>query len=376
MMILKPVLLAWHNIFLLLVGLAGLTLLVVLHEFGHFLFCKVFKIHTPSFSIGFGPVLASRQIGGTLFKLCAIPLGGYVEMAGAAEVGQGEQLEAHRTDQDSFVSKPYYQKLLVMFGGILANLLFAYAAFIIICTAGFPKQPVPTIRAIIADSAAARYGLQERDTIVAINNVSIDQDVEKLINLYQPLPKQEITVTVERNTQRMEVPLVLDEKLVAGKAIGSLGVEFDFVELPAQSFVSAIQDGIAKTNKNIIATLSVFKVLITKDGINNLVGPIGIISLASQGAAQGIKVLLLLLAIISINLAVLNLLPLPILDGGQILFYTIEAIIGKPLSPRVREYIHIATWLMLLALFVYLSTKDLLRIIKPYLESVGKLIGR
>jgi len=376
MMILKPLLLAWHNIFLLLIGLAGLTLLVVLHEFGHFLFCKIFNIHTPSFSIGMGPVLVSKKIGHTLFKLCAIPLGGYVEMAGAAEVGQGDQLEAHNTDRHSFVSKPYWQKFLVMSGGILANLLFAYSAFIIVCMAGFPKQPVPVIRTIVAESAAARYGLQERDTIVAINNITIDRDVERLVNLYQPLPNREIIVSVERNGQVVDIPLTLDEKQVAGKIIGSLGIEFDCVELPAQSFVSAIKHGIAKTNKNILATLGVFKILATKDGINNLVGPIGIISLASQGAAQGIKVLLLLLAIISINLAVLNLLPLPILDGGQILFYTIEAIIGRPLSPRIREYIHIATWLMLLTLFIYLSTKDLARIAWPYLQSLAKLIGR
>jgi len=375
-MILKPVLLAWHNLLLLLIGLAGLTLLVVLHEFGHFLFCKLFNIRTPSFSIGFGPILVSKKIGHTVFKLCAIPLGGYVEMAGAAEVGQGEQLDALSIEEDSFVSKPYWQKLLVMFGGILANLLFAYTAFIIVCMAGFPKQPVPTIRTVIADTAAARAGLQEKDTIVAVNNILIDNDVEKLVALYQPLAGKEIMVTVDRNGQRLDIPLTPDEKVIAGKVLGSLGVEFDVIELQPQSFIQAVKEGIAKTNKNIMATMSVFKILATKDGINNLVGPIGIISLASQGAAQGIKVLLLLLAIISINLAVLNFLPLPILDGGQILFYTIEALIGRPLSPRVREYIHIATWLMLLTLFVYLSTKDLARIAQPYLESLGKLIGR
>src|SRR5580765_7691144 len=99
---LTPLILIFQKLIPLFFGLLGLTSLIVLHELGHFLFCKLFHIDNPSFSVGFGPVLISRKLGTTVFKLCAIPLGGYVEMAGAAEVGQGEQAEAHRSDNRSF----------------------------------------------------------------------------------------------------------------------------------------------------------------------------------------------------------------------------------------------------------------------------------
>ncbi len=114
------------KLFFLFEGIIGLGFIIAFHELGHFLFCKAFNIRVPSFSIGFGPKLFSKKIGGTEFSLSAIPLGGYVEIAGSAEVGQGEQKEAHANDEGSFARKPYYQKLLVMLGGIAFNILFAY----------------------------------------------------------------------------------------------------------------------------------------------------------------------------------------------------------------------------------------------------------
>ena len=120
-------------------GLIGINFVVGIHEFGHFLFCKFFKIRTPTFSFGFGPYLASKKIGDTTFALSSIPLGGYVEIAGSAEMGQGDQKEAHARDTGSFAIKPYWQKLLVMIGGIVFNLIFAYAALIFLFMIGLPK---------------------------------------------------------------------------------------------------------------------------------------------------------------------------------------------------------------------------------------------
>ena len=117
-----------QSLFFIIIGIMGIGFLIGFHEFGHFIFCKIFHIRTPSFSIGMGPRIFKKKIGETEFALSLLPLGGYVEIAGAAEVGQGEQKEAYSTDQNSFASKPYYQKMLVMAGGIVFNLMFAYAA--------------------------------------------------------------------------------------------------------------------------------------------------------------------------------------------------------------------------------------------------------
>lgn len=374
-----PLLVIWHNMFTIAIGLIGLTFLVTFHEFGHFLFCKLFKIHTPSFSIGLGPYLYSKKIGDTVFAISAIPAGGYVEIAGAAEVGQGEQEHAHRQDQYSFASKPFYQKLLVMSGGILANLLFAYLAIIGVCWAGLPQSPLAypengttTISSIIENSAAAKHGLQVGDTILAFNNEQINGNPQKLVELIRSHPNQSVILRVQHANEEQDISVTLGEQ----QAMGVLGVGYDYLEVPGYSFFEAIKKGINMTNQRIIGTAQAFKHMFGKRDFGGLMGPIGIISLASNGAAAGIKVLLLLLAIISINLALLNLLPLPILDGGQVLFYGIEALIGKPLPTKVREYIHLATWFLLIGLLLFISAKDIFRIASSCMEYISKANGK
>ena len=127
-------------------ALIGFGLLISIHELGHFIFCKIFKIHTPTFSIGMGPTIFQKQIGTTLFKLSAIPFGGYVEIAGMAEVGQGEQKHAKDTSPNSFCNKSYWQKFLVLMGGIIFNLFFAYLTFSILLITGMPQAKEMSIK--------------------------------------------------------------------------------------------------------------------------------------------------------------------------------------------------------------------------------------
>ena len=344
--------------------------LIGFHELGHFLFAKLFKIRTPSFSIGFGPKIISKKIGETEFSFSAIPFGGYVEIAGAAEVGQGDQKEAHATDEGSFAVKPFYQKLLVMLGGILFNLIFAYAAFVFLFMTGIPKTPLmqkPIISTIQKDSAAEKYDLHVGDKIVAIQHTNIDNSIQKLQTLLLPLANQEAVLTVERDGAMIEKQMIIGEKNMNGTSMGALGVEFDSTETPAQPFLEAVKQGIAATNLWIKNTIIGFTHI--KKTYGEIAGPVMIVAMTTKAASTGMKIFLLLLAIISINLAVLNLIPLPILDGGQILFYSIEALIRRPLPIKVREYIHIATWLMFIALFLYLSAKDIFRLVAPYFPS-------
>lgn len=362
------------------IALFGIGFLIGFHELGHFLFCKLFGIKTPTFSIGFGPVIFSRHIWGTDFTLSAIPLGGFVEIAGTAEIGQGEQKDAQSRDKDSFAVKPYWQKFLVMTGGIMCNLLFAYIAFIALSMMGIPKTTLmpsngtTTIETMETGSAAERGSLQPGDTIQSINTVPVKHDLHKLIETVQPLANQKTEIVFERAGKETTRKIIIGER-EGSSGVGSLGISFEMKDTPSRSFFDAIKQGITLTNDWIARTVTGFISIFRRADMKSAGGPVAIISMLSKGATTSFKIFLILLAILSINLAILNLIPLPILDGGQLLFYTIEAIAGRPLPLKVREYIHIASWLLVLGLILYITVYDVARIAHPYVESIKQFLG-
>jgi regulator of sigma E protease len=178
----------------------------------------------------------------------------------------------------------------------------------------------------------------------------------------------------ERDGKRKELTLTVGEQKQT-PGLGSMGISFAMEAIPPRSFFEAITQGIKLTNDWIAQTIKGFIGIFRKADIKNVGGPVVIISMLSKGAAVNFKIFIILLAIISINLAILNLIPLPILDGGQLLFYTIEAIIGRPLPIKVREYIHIASWILVMGLVLYLSVFDIARIAHPYIEHFKQFLG-
>jgi regulator of sigma E protease len=361
------------NLLFIFAALAGLGFLIGFHELGHFLFCKLFNVRTPSFSIGFGPRLLTKKIGDTEFALSAIPLGGYVEIAGNAEIGQGEQKEAFAHDEQSFARKPYYQKLLVMSGGILFNLFFAYVAIILLLAIGGLPKTTPAIDDIKPGSAAATYGLMKNDIIMQINGQTINGDWERAKSIISSLPDQEAQFTINRDGKELVLPIVVGSQEEDGKKMGILGITPKLGGQEKVSLSKAIGMGISQTNNLIWATIMGLKRIFLRGDLKGAQGPVAILSTIMQGISQSFSVFIFLLALISINLAVLNLIPLPILDGGQILYITIEAIIGRSLPLKVREYIHIASWIFMLGLILYMTANDIHKLIAPLL---AKLFGR
>lgn len=362
--------LIFFKLFYIAIGIIGVGFLIAFHELGHFLFCKLFDIKTPAFSIGFGPQIIKKQIGETLFSISAIPLGGYVQMESANEDGT--------FDSRSFNAKPYYQKLLVMCGGIGFNMLFAYIILIGLAFTGipktlllYPKNASLKINTVMPDTAAERAGLQAGDTILSLNDMALEGDASKLLETIKPLASQTVALTIEREKSPQTISVTLDERKVDSTTIGSLGVFFELNETPGKSLVAAICEGISLTNKIIWNTIDGFVSIFQKRDMSQVGGPLMIISMTTSVAAQGIKILLLFLAVISVNLAILNIIPLPVFDGGQILFYTIEAIIRRPLPERIREYIHIGSWLLLMALVIYLTGKDIARIAGSWFQKLS-----
>lgn len=352
------------NIIFIIIGIFGIGLLIGFHELGHFIFCKIFKVRTPSFSIGMGPKLLTKKIGETEFSISAFPIGGYVEIAGMQEVGQGEQAESKREDHYSFKSKPFYQKLFILSGGIIFNFLLAYIFFIALFMTGMPKTKMlfPTVVAAVRPgSAAEKYNLQPNDKIIAVNNISTPNIIEFEKNI-QSIPNEKATLTIERNKQEIKIEVITDSCDINGKKVGILGIELDKTEVPPQSIFDSFKNGIQATNKSIVLTFDLFKSIFKKRETENIAGPIMIISIIKDSMKQGIKIFLLILAFISINLAILNLLPIPIMDGGQILFAAIEAIIRRPISDNIRIVIGYISWIGLIFLLVYFSITDIFKL--------------
>jgi regulator of sigma E protease len=348
------------QVFFTFMALFGIGFLIGFHEFGHFIFCKVFNIKVPSFSFGMGPKIFTKKIGETEFALSAIPLGGYVEIANQEE----GKISPKKDEGRYFSQKPYYQKMLVISGGIFFNILFAYIVFSGLYFFGMPKPAFlyhesTVISSIEKDSPAATYQLRPGDKILTIDNLDIDNKPLELIKYLKDRANKPAVLTIEHNGAQQKIDIIIGQREIGKESIGYLGVDF---VIPRYGFFESIRRGISTTHMIIRRTSEAFVSIFRRGSLENIGGPIMLFSETIKGAGKGIKVFLLLLAFISVNLAVLNVIPLPILDGGQALFNTIEAIIGRPLPEKVKIYIHYACWIAILILILYISCKDIARL--------------
>ncbi|MBD3231560.1 hypothetical protein GF322_02745 [Candidatus Dependentiae bacterium] len=359
----------------LIYAIIGFGLLIMIHEFGHFIFCKIFNIYTPTFSIGMGPKIIEKKIGTTRFQIAALPIGGYVEIAGQSEPGQGKQEYAHMQGEKSFANKSYWKKALVICGGIIFNIIFAYLVYSILFFIGIPKQKSEVffskkIDPVITES----FDIKAEDKIVSINTEDLSNDPKKLISqlqnqFLQPLSKnsktQQIKLEIMRNDHKIFVDINTQDEKINNKILNSIQLKSSPIEgeYEKYSFFGSIIQGIKVTNQWIYQILYSFKYLISQRSLKGAGGPIMILSKTFETAQKGIIPLFIFLAFISINLAIINLLPIGALDGGQLLFITIEAIIRRPIPEIIKMTINIASLVLLISLIIYLSYKDLLYLI-------------
>ncbi|HXW85984.1 MAG TPA: M50 family metallopeptidase, partial [Candidatus Bathyarchaeia archaeon] len=271
-----------------------------------------------------------------------------------------------------FSNKKFYQKLLVLLGGIFANLLFAYVAFTVIFMLGAPGSillyrhtAIPVVEQVIEKSRAAEYGIVTGDRIIQANTLVIENSISPLLTLLEQ-KVDHFDLVVDHAGEQKTITIPLDPAHSSTSIYETLGITFKTAAQKGMSLGTALLAGLQETHRWIKTTFHGFAHIFRTQQVKELAGPVMIIAMTIKGAAEGFSIFLLFLAIISINLAVLNLLPLPILDGGQLLFYSIEALMGRQIPHKIREYVHIATWIIFIALFLYLTGQDILRIISKY----------
>ncbi|GBD42708.1 Metalloprotease MmpA [bacterium HR40] len=340
-----------------------LTVVVFVHEFGHYLVARRNGVRVEVFSIGFGPELFGwTDRVGTRFKFSLIPLGGYVKMHGDEDV-TSLTVAAAASDPQAFPAKSVWQRMAIVAAGPAANFLFAslvLALFFVFI--GRPFTP-PVVGDVMADSPAAAAGLRPGDRILAVDGAPIES-FEQLQQLVRDRPGEPLRLTVERRGERLQLtvtPALREiETRFGTQRIGMIGVVRDGVEYRRSDPLSALLEGVVETVRIAGATLvGVGEMLAGVRGTEELGGPIRIAQMSGEIAREGLLPAIWFTAILSINLGLINLFPIPMLDGGHLLLYTIEALRGRPLTERSLEIAFRVGLALVVGLMLFATWNDL-----------------
>lgn len=351
-----------HFLQSVLAFLAVLGVLVFVHEFGHYLAARWRGVHVEVFSIGFGPAIATwRDRVGTVWKLAWLPLGGYVKLHGQErpEEADGSARRTQPIPGRVFHEKSVGSRAIVVAAGPLANFLLAIVLFAaLFATAGRPIM-LPVVSEVLADSAAAHAGLLKDDRILAIGATPVGsfEDIQRIVTAH---PAERLTVTVRRGDATLALPVLTGARKSDGREVGMLGIAGGQVEYQRLPLPQAILGGVTQTWQVTRDTLvSVGEMITGERGTADLGGPLRIAQLSGQVAALGVASLVSFIALLSVNLGLINLFPIPVLDGGHLLFYLAEAIRGRPIPPRAQEYGLRAGLALIAALFIFATWNDL-----------------
>ncbi len=361
----------------ILIFIAVLFALILVHELGHFFVAKKAKMRVDEFGIGFPPRLFGFKKGETLYSLNAIPLGGFVKIYG--EDSEGAEKDADSTR--AFNNRPLLAQALVLVAGVTANILLAWFLFSIVFMVGMKTsvaeedataQAQLMVLSVIPGSPADVAGVEPGDVIEQVSNEN-GRLAEKLypstVSSFIEANKA-VTLTVDDHGTEKIYALVSAPGLVGGESERRVvGITMGLIEEVSRPIHIAVYDAGIHTLLSIkditvgIATLLVDTVLMRAD-FSQIAGPVGIAGLVGDAASLGITTLLVFTAFISLNLAVINMLPFPALDGGRLLFVAIEAATGRPVPARIAQYTNTVGFLLLILLMVLVTYNDILKIVK------------
>lgn len=339
-----------------------LGLLIFVHELGHFLFAKLFGVGVEKFSLGFGPKIFGKTVGETEYLLSAFPLGGYVKM-----VGESPDAELAPEDLErSFMGKPPLQRIVIVAAGPIFNLMFAAFLFILVYMIGVPAATT-RIGEVVAGKPAATAGLLAKDLVMSVNGKTVLR-WDEFSSTIAESSGAPLEIVVERDGKRL--PFLIVPEKNEGKNLFGEKVSYPVIGVIAAaemvtdrySPVKAIVKGCQQTWKVTTLTIvSIGKLIERVVPLQEVGGPIMIAKMAGEQASAGGVNFLAFMALLSINLGVLNLLPVPILDGGHLFFYFCELIFRKPVSMKVREMAQQVGLVLLISLMVLAFYNDIVR---------------
>jgi len=358
-----------------------LTVLVFVHELGHYLVARWNRVRIEVFSIGFGPeIFGWNDRAGTRWKFSIMPLGGYVKMFGDADPASmpGGELAAMTPEERavSFHHKRLPQRAAVVSAGPVANFVFAIVVLAaLFATVGQPFTP-PQVGKVLPGSAAEQGGVKAGDVFVAIDGEAIErfEDVQRLVRLDPGVPMKLVVKRGDSDVDLTVTPKVstITDRFGNTHQLGLLGIEGGGVKYVRRDPASAVWRAGAETMNIATGTLvAVWQMVIGARTADDLGGPLRIAQMSGEVAQGGVVAMLWFMAVLSINLGLINLFPIPVLDGGHLLFYAAEAIRGKPLGQRAQEYGFRLGLALVLTLMVFATWNDLVHLrVVEFLKSL------
>lgn len=354
-----------------------LGVLIFVHEFGHYLAAKYSGVGVLKFSLGFGPKLVSRKIGETEYLLSAFPLGGYVKLMGESPDDELSPEDEKR----AFLKQPVWKRIVIVAAGPAFNFLFAILIFAVVYMTGIPVL-ASTVGGVEQGSVAFQAGIKEGDTITAVNGRPISQ-WDQLAAAIAENGGKPIKIRIGGDKGFREVTLT--PQLMKGKNIFGEEVERYRIGISASSKILISRSGpldafwMSLRQTWTITRLTFMGIVKMIEGVvspRNLGGPILIAQIAGAQVKEGITPFLLFMGLLSINLAVLNLLPIPVLDGGHLFFFIVELIIGREINIRWREMAQQVGLVILILLMAFAFVMDIGRLNMGFVNEFLKMIGR
>lgn len=348
----------WGKVWPVIVAILFFGLIIAIHELGHFISAKLFKVKVNEFSLGMGPAIFKKKKGETQYALRCLPIGGYVSMEGEDEESE---------DDRAFCKKKWWKKFIIVAAGAIMNLILGFI-FVAILTCMDDLIGTTQIHSFYENAASTQYGLEAGDVIKEINGTNIfsSRDISYC------LQRDEDGIydfVVERKGGKVELKGIQFERKTDEE--GNSTIIYDFIVVGVEKNPLNVLTTAAKDTVSIarLIWLTLFDLVTGHYGINDLSGPVGTVSIIANATSQAVSsganfdMIVYIMALITINVGVFNLLPIPALDGGRLFFILIEAIRRKPVPAKYESYIHAAGLALLMILMVVITFNDIKNLI-------------
>ena len=344
------------NLLYILLAIVMLGVIVTVHEFGHYIVGRLCGIGIVEFSVGFGPRLLGWERNGIKYSLRAIPLGGY-----CAFVGEDERND----DPRAMNNQPVWKRFLTVLAGPFMNFVLAFVVCAVMLGNYFIAETYPIVDEVAQGMPAEAAGLMAGDRILEVNGVQLTNDSAGVSLMLQTMQSSDlekpVDLVIERDGKRMDYAITAVPVKDGENTRYQIGIVFSS---RTYSFFEAIREAGSYMVETTGMMLDSLKNLIFKgEGLNDTAGTVGIIAVVAQRAREGVYMVLWLMYIISLNLGIMNLLPIPALDGGRLLFLIVEIIRGKPIPPEKEGMVHAIGMVLLLGLFVVLTYHDIVKLV-------------